>query len=540
MLACSGLWLESYNNKMNILYRLKIYPSIKHSFRAFGFMLFAFTLCCPLFLHTATMPVYADNGVWDYAKYGFPKPDGNDSKKIAIQYDFDESWQKYEGPAAIKAGQALGIDPQMIGGWSYQETYNHVFLDNCDDKESDINTPCMVGDVEDYNWQIGYGFRPFDWVESGTEDINKDGVSGGGHVLVRDAVNLMHPSESAETIINNVIQQSQQRALEYNSSWPAKYRQQITNPSAAPVGITLEEILSDTYKYRQLFGILLMDDEISAYCTGFVIRYYMQAGSGMADSFRSWGGSYDKMKVSNSFNYVYKLGLPNGATLSSCTENRETELSAIFSETPFYDPDCDPSSATNGLGVSSDGFVFPQKTTKSQLQKLSANNNWMTCIFGITEMTKGAKDNPDNIGNYPGARGCHHDYLAADIFNDTGTPVLAPRPGKIVDVSESSTGAYGTRIHLYSDKALGGDGLWYYFAHCLPGSSKVRVGAVVKAGDELAQVGTSKDAEGTTPHTHFDVSPSENYFSRTADGTEGPLLDPGSALKASYAKIPEN
>jgi len=135
---------------------------------------------------------------------------------------------------------------------------------------------------------------------------------------------------------------------------------------------------------------------------------------------------------------------------------------------------------------------------------------------------------------------CHHDYLAADIFNDTGTPVVAPRPGRIVSAHETSD--VGATVRLYSDKKLGGDGLWYYFAHMLRqsegGGLKVQVGDIVKAGDQLGVVGTDVDAQNTEKHTHLDISPIENSFHRGYDGTAGPLIDPMPLLVPAYEKLP--
>jgi murein DD-endopeptidase MepM/ murein hydrolase activator NlpD len=480
-------------------------------------------ICSSFLICIISARVVADNGVWDYAKYGFPAPSG-DATKAILQYGFRESWQKYQAPAAIKAGEALGIDAAMIGGWTYHEAINHVFLDNCDDSESNINTPCMVGAAEEWNWQVGYGFRPFDgWVNPGKP-----------HKVLHKALQAMHPGETIRDIIVNTINESQRRSAEYSTQWPGDYRQQITNPAAGNVPDNLTvEILWDNKAnptYRQLLTVLLMDDDISAYCVGYVIRSYMGLGEGMAAAFGGWGAG--AQQTSNDFQYVYNLGLPSS---SVCAEDTQNELYAIYSETTFYDRSgCDPNAANVGLGVSADGFVFPQRTTKAKLAQYS-NGNWLTCTNPISSMTNGTRDIPEENDNL-----CHHDYLAADIGNDTNTPVVAPRPGRITSVSESSSGNNGLMIHLYSDKGLGGDGLWYYFAHCLPGSQKVAIGDTVQAGDELAVVGTTQDAQGTYPHTHFDASPSENYFSRTADGTHGPLLDVNPALKAAYEGLPEN
>jgi murein DD-endopeptidase MepM/ murein hydrolase activator NlpD len=194
-------------------------------------------------------------------------------------------------------------------------------------------------------------------------------------------------------------------------------------------------------------------------------------------------------------------------------------------------PTDDTTASCGTTGVSTDGFVFPQITTKAALAAPPAQPQYFspTCVNPVHEMGPGRMDGL-----------CHHDYLAADISNKTGTPVVAPRPGRVV--SAHDTDSVGASVRIYSDKALGGDGLWYYLCHMLTtsegGGTKVRVNQVIKAGDQLGVVGTSADAEHTHPHTHIDISPVDNGFHRGYDGTAGPLLDPQPALKASYDNLP--
>jgi len=196
-----------------------------------------------------------------------------------------------------------------------------------------------------------------------------------------------------------------------------------------------------------------------------------------------------------------------------------------------------------GTGVSPDGFVFPQRTTKAQIDGHSPHWN-PNCTNKYPEMGPGS--------TLPGSTTarkvdglCHHDYLAADIFNDTGTPVLSPRPGRVLSAHTSSGAgcdSVGYTVRIFSDKALGGDGNYYYFAHMKTsaegGKSFVTVGATVKAGDQIGVVGTDADAQCTAAHTHLDISPVMNDFSRGYDGTSGPLLDPMPALKPAYEALP--
>lgn len=186
-------------------------------------------------------------------------------------------------------------------------------------------------------------------------------------------------------------------------------------------------------------------------------------------------------------------------------------------------------------GVSPDGFVFPQKTTKAQLASENPQYFSPTCTNPVSEM--GPNPPTQDPSKYQQRDGmCHHDYLAADISNATGVPVLSPRPGRVVRGGDN--GDLGYTISIYSDKALGGDGNTYYLAHMLRpsegGKILVSVGSTVKAGQQVGAVGTDADAQSTHHHTHIDISPVNVGFHRSYDGTGGPLLDPQPPLKAAY------
>lgn len=193
------------------------------------------------------------------------------------------------------------------------------------------------------------------------------------------------------------------------------------------------------------------------------------------------------------------------------------------------------------IGVSADGFVFPQKTTKAQLKK----NGWaVNCTNPISSMGPGS-NNPVTVRTDL----CHHHYLAADILNDSGVTVVSPRPGRVIATKDNNIVgglSSGASVRIYSDPALGGDGLYYYLTHMLPKAKDSTAGIqvtkdqVITAGQVLGVVGTAADAQNTIPHTHFDISPAENGFSRSSSGTKGPLLDPQPVLKAAYEALPDN
>ena len=103
----------------------------------------------------------------------------------------------------------------------------------------------------------------------------------------------------------------------------------------------------------------------------------------------------------------------------------------------------------------------------------------------------------------------HHDYPAADMFADCGTPVLATTDGTIEEVATSDEWESGI-----DDPALRSGllvslvdyrGVRYYGSHLA--SVTVEPGARVAAGDRLGTVGDTGNAAGTGCHLHYGLSP---------------------------------
>lgn len=138
----------------------------------------------------------------------------------------------------------------------------------------------------------------------------------------------------------------------------------------------------------------------------------------------------------------------------------------------------------NAGGIGSiDGFTFPLKTTQAAIKKGTDGAVW--CFDKTTN--------------------CHHDYNAADIFAETGTPIIAAAPGKVVSKKTSSCDYYGCNVTI-----MGDDGHLYYYTHMSkPGT--VRVGQTVQAGDVIGSVGTNATAMDTPRHLHFDMLPGDEY-----------------------------
>jgi murein DD-endopeptidase MepM/ murein hydrolase activator NlpD len=87
-----------------------------------------------------------------------------------------------------------------------------------------------------------------------------------------------------------------------------------------------------------------------------------------------------------------------------------------------------------------------------------------------------------------------------DIFAPIGTPVLAVSDGTLFMVGWNTLG--GNRLWLRDSQ-----GNEYYYAHLSAYAPQTRDGATVHAGDVIAFVGDTGDAQGTPSHLHFEIHP---------------------------------
>lgn len=90
-----------------------------------------------------------------------------------------------------------------------------------------------------------------------------------------------------------------------------------------------------------------------------------------------------------------------------------------------------------------------------------------------------------------------HTHQGQDVIANAGTPIVAPYAGTISYVAYQAGGA-GYYVVENAD-----DGRDYVFMHLLKGSTAVRVGQRVRAGQRLGRVGATGRASG--PHLHFEV-----------------------------------
>ncbi len=100
----------------------------------------------------------------------------------------------------------------------------------------------------------------------------------------------------------------------------------------------------------------------------------------------------------------------------------------------------------------------------------------------------------------------HH---AIDIMAPAGAPVLAAADGRIEKLFQSQLG--GNTI--YERSADGG--AVFYYAHLDHYAPTLVEGQAVKAGQQIAAVGFTGDADAAAPHLHFEVhrmAPGERWW----------------------------
>ncbi len=101
-------------------------------------------------------------------------------------------------------------------------------------------------------------------------------------------------------------------------------------------------------------------------------------------------------------------------------------------------------------------------------------------------------------GPRPGVQGGWHH--GEDIFAPLGTPLLAVADGTIHTVGFNRLGGY----RLWLRDRLGND---FYYAHLSAYTTLAVEGTSVEAGDVIGFVGDTGDAEGGSPHLHFEIHP---------------------------------
>lgn len=93
-----------------------------------------------------------------------------------------------------------------------------------------------------------------------------------------------------------------------------------------------------------------------------------------------------------------------------------------------------------------------------------------------------------------------HLHKGTDVFADFGTPIVSSEPGKVI--AKGTVGAGGISVWLRGDSGMG-----YYYAHMQSWAKGLVVGQRVEKGYVIGFVGDTGNAEGGSPHLHFELHP---------------------------------
>lgn len=128
-------------------------------------------------------------------------------------------------------------------------------------------------------------------------------------------------------------------------------------------------------------------------------------------------------------------------------------------------------------GITNPNLIFP-----GQVLVIPLGQQWMCPV---------AKSTYINDWGFPRSGGRFHEGI--DLFAPRGTPVHAPVNGTV----ERRTGLLGgNQVNL-----SGEDGVLYIHSHL----DRFGAAGSVRAGDIIGYVGNTGNAEGTTPHLHFEM-----------------------------------
>lgn len=155
------------------------------------------------------------------------------------------------------------------------------------------------------------------------------------------------------------------------------------------------------------------------------------------------------------------------------------------------------SRANNGRGSAGQPkpgtTTLPRKSTSVRGNVSAALGNMQGYAFPVL----GESNYSNTWGAARASTGRHE---GTDIFAAEGTPIIAIADGTLDRVGWNSIGGY--RFWLFDKYGNG-----FYYAHESAFAPVAQDGASVRAGDVIAFVGHTGDAQGTPDHVHFEVHP---------------------------------
>lgn len=124
-----------------------------------------------------------------------------------------------------------------------------------------------------------------------------------------------------------------------------------------------------------------------------------------------------------------------------------------------------------------------------------------TALLSVTSpFPVAGKANFSHDWGFPRYTPVPHLHQGTDVFAAFGTPIVSSEAGKVIQ--KGTAGAGGISVWLRGDSGMG-----YYYAHLQAWAGNLEVGQRVEKGYVIGFVGDTGNAEGGSPHLHFELHP---------------------------------
>jgi murein DD-endopeptidase MepM/ murein hydrolase activator NlpD len=157
-----------------------------------------------------------------------------------------------------------------------------------------------------------------------------------------------------------------------------------------------------------------------------------------------------------------------------------------------------PGDWLTGYVDAADGkLVLPDTPTGRALPTREAFRG-ISFVFPVADARFHAVEYTEKTGLTDFRNRWRRNHMGTDIFAPEGRPVLAAADGDVVVATFTPKGGPGAKVALYH-----GRGVYTYYLHM--SAVYCAEGQRVHAGDVIAAVGATGNAQGTPNHLHFEV-----------------------------------
>jgi len=157
-----------------------------------------------------------------------------------------------------------------------------------------------------------------------------------------------------------------------------------------------------------------------------------------------------------------------------------------------------PGDWLSGYVDAADGkLVLPDTRTGRMLATRDAFRG-MSFVFPVADALFHSIEYTEKTGLTDFRNRWRRNHMGADIFAPEGRPVLAAADGVVVVATFTPKGGPGAKVAVYH-----GRGVYTYYLHM--SAVYCAEGQPVRAGDVIAAVGATGNAQGTPTHLHFEV-----------------------------------